>query len=109
MKDSEILNVVLQIQEDSPEDPVIKLLKEYPDGGKLFRKRVDAIYHSKTRAKEALAELTGVNYIVQSIEMKINLLNEQMYEDRDVPLSDEFFRNMRKVTAEIEDKILDVM
>ncbi len=106
LKDSEILNVVCQIQKDSPEDPVIKLLKETPDGGKSFRKRVDKIYYSncfgKSRAK-------GENYIVQSFEIAINLLNGQMHENRDIPLSDEFFRNMREVTGKIEEKILDVI
>lgn len=109
LKDSEILNVVLQIQEDSPEDPVIKLLKEYPDGGKSFRKEVDEIYGSKSRAKKAMAKLTYKNPIVQSFEMAINLLNGRLYEDRELPIKDDFFRNMRKVTEKIEDKILDVM
>lgn len=109
LKDSEILNVVLQIHEASPEDPVIKLLKGYHDGGKLFRKRADEICGSKTREEEALAELTGGNYIVQSFKMKTTLLNGQLHENREIPLSDDFFLNMKKVTTKIEDKILEVM
>ncbi len=109
LNDSEILNVVLQIQKDSPEDPVIKLLKGYPDGGKSFRKRADEIYHSKTRSEEALAELTGGNYIVKSFEIKTSLLNARLHEDRDLPLTDEWFNGMKKVTRRIEEKILEVM
>ncbi len=87
---SKVIYVVSQIKQDSPEDPVIKLLNA--TGRAAFfqnKKEANKIHEKKEKARD------GMKFFMRTYELtEQRFTNLSLHEYRDVPFSDEFFVQM---------------